>query len=115
MKKTDIDKLSYAELNELNKQTEDRLKAMRNDARKELRRKLVEMCKSEGFTLEEVVGGTQKSMKGKKEQSSTKRFAKKQYKDPKTGKIYKGFGPKPSWLKDKDGNVIEDYLIKDEE
>jgi DNA-binding protein H-NS len=113
MKKTDIDKLSYAELNELNKQTEDRLKALKNNAKKELRRKLVEMCKAEGFSLYDVVGDIKKPKKDGKNEESVKRVAKKQYKDPKTGKIYKGFGPKPSWLKDKNGKVIEKYLITD--
>jgi DNA-binding protein H-NS len=113
MNKADIDKLSYAELNELNKQTEDRLKSMRKDARKELRRKLVTMCKAEGFTLDEVVNGSKKQKKDGVESEPKKRVAKKQYKEPKSGAIYKGFGPKPSWLKDKKGNVIEDYLIND--
>ena len=70
----------------------------------------------EGFTTKKVFpsSSSKSSDENSDENTKQKRVAKKQYKNPDTGVIHKGFGRKPAWLKDENGEVIEDYLIKEE-
>ena len=115
MTQPDIDSLSFKELAELTKKAGDLMKGMKNDRLKELRKKIKEMIKDEGFTVKEVFpsSSSKSSDENSDDTPKPKRVAKNQYKDPKTGKIYKGFGPRPAWLKDKNGNIIEKYKITD--
>ena len=109
----DVDGLSFKELAEIQKKAGDLMKGMEKQRIKDLRKKIKDLIKEEGFTPLEIVGvKTFKTVVEESDESEKpKRVAKKQYKDPKTGKIYKGMGPKPAWLKDKNGKTIEKYLI----
>ena len=117
MTNTDIfEGKSYKEIIDLKEKADEKLKWMRKDRLKELKKKITEMIKDEDFTVKEVFPSS--SSKSSDENSDDipkrKRVAKKQYKNPDTGVIHKGFGRKPAWLKDENGEVIEDYLIKEE-
>jgi DNA-binding protein H-NS len=109
----DVDGLSFKELAEIQKKAGERMKGMEKQRLRDIRKQIKDLIKEEGFTSLEVVGV--KYFKTVVEESEAKPKRKgKQYKDPKSGKIYKGSGPKPAWLKDKSGKTIEKYLIKEE-
>ena len=110
----DVDGLSFKELAEIQKKAGDLMKGMEKQRLRDLRKQIKDLIKEEGFTSLEVVGV--KIFKTVVEESDEskdkpKRKAGKQYKDPKSDKIYRGSGPKPAWLKDKNGKTIEKYLI----
>jgi DNA-binding protein H-NS len=113
MANLDVDSLSFKELAEIQKKAGERMKGMEKQRIKDLRKKIKDLIKEEGFTSLEIVGvKTFKTVEEESDESKKQtRVAKKQYKDPKSDKIYKGFGPKPAWLKDKNGKTIEKYLI----
>jgi|SaaInlStandDraft_3_1057020.scaffolds.fasta_scaffold79214_1 DNA-binding protein H-NS len=115
MANIDVDGLSFEELAEIQKKAGERMKGMEKQRIKDLRKRIKDLIKEEGFTPLQIVGvNTFKAGEEESDESNKpKRVAKKQYKDPKTGSVYKGFGPRPAWLKDKNGKTIEKYLITD--
>ena len=107
MTKPNISKLSYADLAELHTQTEERMKALKEEARLDLLRRLTETASKEGFTLEEVVSPSKKKKTGKR--SSVPKYANPS--DP--SKTWSGNGRAPQWLKDleESGKNRDEFLI----
>jgi DNA-binding protein H-NS len=102
-KTPNIDKLSLSQLEALNRETQERMKSLREEARFKLRDKVVQMVTEEGFTLEEVLGV-------KKLKKSGKRVSQPKYRGPE-GQEWSGNGRCPAWMKDGKGHRREEFLI----
>lgn len=101
----DVSKLSYAELQELEKAAKAAQKAKQKEALQDAYRQFQEIAKAAGVSVEEIV----KAGKAVK----NKRPAK--YKNPAdASQTWSGQGRKPAWLEAelKKGKKLEDFLIK---
>jgi DNA-binding protein H-NS len=110
MAKLNVDKLSFKELAEFTKAAENRMAELRNQSIDELREKIANMVKEEGFTIDEVIV----EKKFKKFIKKAKNTLPPKYQNPDDeNQTYKGRGPQPQWLKDKidAGGKLEDFLI----
>jgi DNA-binding protein H-NS len=101
--KPNIDDLSFSELEELNQQTQDRMKAMREQDRLKLLEEVTQMVKERGFTLEEMLG-VKKLKKVGKRVSGTKYRGQ-------DGQEWSGIGRIPAWMKDEKGQKREEFKI----
>jgi DNA-binding protein H-NS len=102
----DVDKMSYAELTEMELRIQ-RVKSQRQDAdRTELRKKVAEMVKAHGFELSDLFG------KGRKGKGSVA----VKYRDPKNPEnTWTGRGRMPRWMTAATkGNKAkrDDFLVK---
>ena len=101
-----IDRLSYAELLELQARIEATLEEKRVEEKKKVRQKVAALAAEAGFTLKEVVG----------ESSKDRRHGKVaiKYRNPKDpSQTWTGRGRKPLWLAAElaDGKSLEKFAI----
>ena len=86
-----IDRLSYAELNELRARIEDKIAEKRAEEQEKLRAKVAELAAEAGLSLEEVV--TKKGRDRRRGKVAAK------YRNPKNpSQTWTGRGRKPKWL-----------------
>jgi len=64
--KPNIDNLSLADLEELNRDTQARIKAVREEERLKLRAEFEQRAVESGFSLADVVGGSKGAKSGRK-------------------------------------------------
>jgi DNA-binding protein H-NS len=109
--KPNIDDLSFSELEELNQQTQDRMKAMRELDLLKLLEEVTQLVKDRNFSLEEVFGVKTLKKVGK-------RVSKQKYKNPENGsQTWSGVGRTPNWLKklEDEGRNRGEFLISTNE
>ena len=107
-KKTpNIEGLNFSQLSELNQQTQERMKTLKEEARVNLLHRLTETAAKEGFTLEEVVSPSKKKKSGK-------RASVPKYANPSdASQTWSGNGRAPAWLKklEASGKNRDEFLI----
>jgi DNA-binding protein H-NS len=99
---------SFNELNQISISLNREIGHRREDRRKTLLEQIQELVSSEGFSLDDVVGGRHRGKQGKRGPAPVK------YIDPETGKGWSGRGRKPVWLvaKLEKGMDIEDFAVE---
>ena len=106
-----IDNLTFSQLAELNKKTQDRMESLREEKLDELLKKVTQMIEEEGFQLEDVVGVRKSKKTGNKAKD-----AKYRHPADKT-KTRTGIGRTPKWIKELEnsGKNREEFLIPTKE
>ena len=106
MAKTDLTRLTYAELSDLKEQVEAALVESKASEAREVKAKLEALAQKSGFSLTELVDGRHKK-RGRKAAATAK------YRNPKDpSQTWSGRGRKPNWLVGavKKGAKLESFL-----
>ncbi len=101
----DIKTLSSQELVSLRESINKEIDSRKQKDTKEAKRKIAELAREYGLSVEEILAG--------KEPRATSKVEPK-YRDPATGKTWTGRGIHPAWLKAQleAGKSVEEFLIK---
>ena len=108
MTQIDLDKLTFAELQDLQEKAASKALERRSAEIAELRNEVKAMIKSKGFTFEEVFGSSKPAVKATRSAPVVK------YRDTDNPEnTWAGRGPRPAWLREKldAGASIEDFAV----
>ncbi|MEZ5465544.1 MAG: H-NS histone family protein [Lysobacteraceae bacterium] len=104
-----IDKLGFSELEALAAQVEKQKTKLRRERRDNVRKKLIQLAKDEGYTIEELFGGRGAKTAGRK----TGKVPPKYRNPADAAQTWSGRGKRPRWFVDaiNKGKKEKDLLI----